>query len=137
MLFEHDQGIVSAGTTGAEKPGRRARLAAALSGTFGTVAGIAPHVLHHVGPIAGAAILTGLGGTFLFGALGFVFMIPMLLRFRRRSGNWLAPAMAFTAFFLMFMASTLWIGPAIRGALGDRASGLQSMDPAAHASHHY
>ena len=136
-MTEHDQGAAIAGTTAAEKPGRRARLGAAVSGTFGTVAGIMPHVLHHVGPIAGAAILTGAGGTLLFGVLGFVFMIPMLLRFKRRSGSWLAPVMALMAFVLMFAASALWIGPAIRDVLGGSNSGSQTMDPAEHALHHH
>ncbi len=136
MLLEHDQVVASAVPTAAEKPGRRVRVGAALSGTFGTVAGITPHVLHHVGPIAGAAILTGAGGTLLFGALGFVFMVPMLLRFKRRSGTWLAPAMALTAFGLMFTASTLWIGPAVRDAMGGSDSTSQTMDPATHESHH-
>ena len=136
MLLEHDQGAASTSPTVTERPGRRARIGAALSGTFGTVAGITPHVLHHAGPIAGAAILTGAGGTLLFGALGFVFMVPMLLRFRRRSGSWLAPAMALAAFALMFTASTLWIGPAIRDAMSGSDSTSQPMDHATHQSHH-
>jgi len=135
MLLEHDQVVASASSTGPEKPGRRARVGAALSGTFGTVAGVAPHVLHHVGPIASAAILTGAGGTLLFGALGFVFMVPMLLRFKRRSGTWLAPAMALAAFALMFTVSTLWIGPAIRDAMSDGDSASQTMDHTTHEGH--
>lgn len=63
-------------------------------------------------------------------------MIPMLLRFKRRSGTWLAPAMALAAFVVMFTASTLWIGPAIRDALNGSDSGSQTMDPAAHQLHH-
>jgi len=134
ILPEHEQGAASSGIAELEKPGRRTRLGPALSGTFGTMAGITPHVLHHLGPIAGAAILTGVGGTLFFGALGLLFMIPMLVRFKRRSGHWLAPAIALTVFILMFSASTLWIGPAIRTALG--SSGSPTMDPAAHQSHH-
>jgi len=109
-----------------------ARIGAAFSAALGAVAGAAPHVLHHIGPIAGAALLTGLGGTLLFGAIGFVLMIPMLLRLRRRFGSWAAPAVALALFGVMFMASTLWIGPAIRGGNGG-GSGGQPID---HASHH-
>jgi len=51
----------------------------------------------------------------LFGILGFVLTVPLLLRLRRRFGGWLAPAIALTFFVVMFTVSTLWIGPAIRG----------------------
>jgi hypothetical protein len=79
------------------------------------VSGIAPHVLHHVGPIAGAALLTGTGGSVLFGVVGLAVSIPFLLRLRRRSGSWRAPALALVVFAAMFTFSTLVIGPAIRG----------------------
>lgn len=94
-----------------------ARLYSGLSGAVGTVAGIVPHVLHHVGPIAGAALLTGVGGSILFGAIGFVLTVPMLLRLKRRFGSWLAPGIALAVFAAMFTISTLWIGPAIRDAI--------------------
>ena len=35
----------------------------ALSGLMAGFFGIAPHVLHHVGPLAGAALFGGLGGS--------------------------------------------------------------------------
>lgn len=50
-----------------ERRGWLARIGAAFSAAAGVVAGIAPHVLHHAGPIAGAALLAGAGGTLLFG----------------------------------------------------------------------
>ena len=62
------------------------------SGAVAAISGIAPHVLHHVGPLAGAALLAGAGGTVLFGVAGFALSIPMLLRLRRRFGTWAAPA---------------------------------------------
>ena len=46
-----------------------------------------PHVLHHVGPLAGAALLVGATGKVLFGALGFLLAVPMLRRLRRRTGS--------------------------------------------------
>jgi hypothetical protein len=110
-----------------------ARIGAALSAAVGAVAGAAPHVLHHIGPIAGAALLTGVGGTLLFGAIGFLLMAPMLLRLRRRFRSWAAPVAALALFAVMFTVSTLWIGPAIKGGNGG-GSGAQPID---HASHHH
>ena len=88
---------------------------AGVTGAVGIVSGIAPHVLHHVGPIAGAALLTGTGGSVLFGALGLAISVPFLLRLRRRFGTWRAPMVALAAFAAAFTLSTLVIGPAIRG----------------------
>ena len=114
-----------------ERRGLLARITAALSAAIGTVAGIAPHVLHHVGPIAGAALLTGAGGTVLFGAIGFLLTVPMLLRLKRRFGTWIAPGIALAIFAVMFTVSTLWIGPAIRGDAGSDNDG----QPVDHLSH--
>lgn len=103
-----------------DTPARRSlgvRLRVALAGAIGTISGIAPHVLHHVGPIAGAAVVSGLTGTLVFGAIGLLFMIPSLLRLRRRFGTWVAPGIALLVFAALFTASTLWIGPAIRERL--------------------
>lgn len=94
------------------------RLSAALSAVTGVVAGIAPHLLHHVTLIAGTALLTGAAGSVIFGVLGFVVMTPMLLRLRRHFGAWLAPGVALALFVAMFTVSTVWIGPAIRGDNG-------------------
>ena len=95
--------------------------------------GAAPHVLHHAGPLAGAALLAGAGGTALFAVIGFVLTVPMLLRLRRRFGTWAAPGVALALFAVMFTVSTLWIGPAIRGdADGATIGGL----PVDHTSHH-
>ena len=121
----------AAATGDGERRGVLARITAALSAAVGTVAGIAPHVLHHVGPIAGAALLTGAGGTALFGAIGFLLTVPMLLRLKRRFGTWIAPGIALAIFAVMFTVSTLWIGPAIRGDSGGDSSG----QPVDHLSH--
>ena len=94
------------------------RLSAAFSAVTGVVAGIAPHVLHHVTLIAGTALLTGAAGSVIFGVLGLVVMIPMLRRLRRHFGSWLAPGIALMLFAAMFTVSTVWIGPAIRGDTG-------------------
>jgi hypothetical protein len=39
---------------------------------LGAVTGVLPHVLHHIGPLAGAALLAGAGGKLLFAVAGFV-----------------------------------------------------------------
>lgn len=129
-----DTDALQAGRDGAHEGGvlrgMLARLGAAVSGVVGAVAGAAPHVLHHVGPLAGAAVITGVGGTVLFGVAGFALTIPMLLRLKRRFGTWLAPGIALALFVAMFTTSTVWIGPAIRG------DGGSDGQPADHDSHH-
>ncbi len=49
---------------------RRVRVAVASAGA--ALLGAAPHLMHLAGPLAGAALFTGLGGTVLFGALGLL-----------------------------------------------------------------
>ncbi len=117
---------------GSKRRGWLARIGAAFSAAVGVVAGVAPHVLHHAGPIAGAALLAGTGGTLLFGTIGFVLTIPMLLRLRRRFDSWAAPGVALALFAVAFAVSTLWIGPAIRGDGG----GSSAEQPFDHSSHH-
>jgi len=111
--------------------GWTARLLSAISAAIGTIAGITPHVLHHIGPLAGAALLTGTEGSFLFGALGFALTLPLLLRLKRRFGSWLAPGIALAFFAVMFTISTFWIGPAIRGE--DRGEGLAPVSDPHHS----
>jgi hypothetical protein len=67
--------------------------------------------------LAGAALLAGATGTVLFALLGLAAMLPLLVRMRRRSGGWRAPATALAVFAAMFALSTLVIGPAVRAAL--------------------
>jgi hypothetical protein len=59
----------------------------AATGVIGVLSGLAPHVLHHVGVLAGTALVAGSGGTALFGTLGLVLSVPLLLQLRRRFGN--------------------------------------------------
>ena len=99
----------------AARNGLLARAYGLASATVGAIAGITPHVLHHIGPIAGAAILTGTEGSVLFGAIGLGLTLPLLLRLKKRFNSWAAPAVALALFAIMFTLSTLWIGPAIRG----------------------
>jgi hypothetical protein len=78
---------------------------------WGTVSGVAPHVLHHVGPLAGAAILAGTGGQVLFFIIGLGVATPMLLRLYRRFGTWAAPAVAVAVFVIAYAVSSLFLGP--------------------------
>lgn len=94
----------------------RERMAALVSSAVAVILGVAPHVLHHAGPLAGAALLAGTGGTLLFGAIGLVAAIPMLLRVHRRHGGWRAPAALLALFAAMFSLSSFVIGPAISGS---------------------
>jgi len=46
-------------------PGRVRRMRMAAASVGAALLGAAPHVLHHAGPLAGAALFAGLGGTLL------------------------------------------------------------------------
>ncbi len=127
---------MSAPTTTATRlttPARLAnRLRTALLGTWAAVTGAAPHVLHHVGPLAGSALVAGAGGRMLFGAIGFVATIPTLRRLRRRTGNWRAPGLALAAFAAIYTVSALLIGPAISDATQPPAAPAESVDHHGH-----
>lgn len=91
------------------------------SAVAAAVLGVLPHVLHHAGPLAGAALLGGVGGSLVFGAAGLVLSVPFLLKVRRRTGGWRVPAMLLATFAVVFSLSSFVVGPAISG--GDEASG--------------
>ena len=115
---------------------RRSLLARAWSvvlAVWGGFIGLLPHVLHHVGPLAGAALLAGAAGTALFAAIGFVAAIPFLLRLYRRFRTWRAPAIALAVFAAMFSLSSFVIGPAISGG-DENPPGVEQ--PAGHDGHH-
>lgn len=96
-------------------PGRRRTTWTAITGVFGGIMGLAPHVLHHVGPLVGTALVAGAGGTALFGILGVAASVPMLVKLKRRFASWWAPTIALLIFAAMFALSTLVIGPWISG----------------------
>ena len=87
----------------------------AVTAAIGAIVGLAPHVLHHVGLLAGTALVAGAGGTALFGVIGLVASAPMLIRLYRRFRTWRAPAIALGVFAAMFSLSAFVIGPAISG----------------------
>ena len=83
-----------------------------ISSAGAVVLGVAPHLLHHVGLFAGA-LFAGVGGSLVFGAVGFLAAIPFLLRVHRRTGTWRMPMVLLALFAVVFSISTFVIGPAI------------------------
>jgi hypothetical protein len=81
-------------------------------------------------------LLAGAGGTVLFGLLGFVLSIPMLLRLRRRFSTWAAPAVASAIFTAVYLVSSLVVGPAITGSTATDTVPAVSPAPDDHAEHH-
>jgi hypothetical protein len=70
-------------------------------------------VLHHIGLLAGVALATGTGGTIVFGLIGLVASVPLLVRLYRRFDTWRAPAIALAAFAVMFSFSSFVVGPTL------------------------
>jgi hypothetical protein len=110
------------------------RLRHALTAAWGTFTGIAPHVLHHVGPLAGAAFLAGTGGRVLFFLIGLAATTPLLIRLYRRFQTWVAPAIAVAIFAVAYTLSSLLLGPLIAGedAEGIPASTSTTIDHHGH-----
>lgn len=100
-------------STSAEPAGRWKAIRDTTGAVIGTVLGIAPHVLHHIGLLAGAALVTGVSGNLLFYALGLLLSVPMLRRLYRRFQSLWAPTIAVAAFTGLFSISAFLIGPAI------------------------
>jgi hypothetical protein len=92
-------------------------------------------VLHHVGPLAGTALLAGAGGTILFAVAGFALSIPMLLRLRRRFGTWAAPAVASAIFGAVYLFSALVVGPALTGPRPAVEAPASTHSPSGHPHH--
>ena len=123
----------------AESTPGRGRLAAlwnAVTAAVGAVMGLVPHLLHHISFLAGAALVTGVGGNLLFGALGLLLSVPLLRRLYRRFQTWKAPAVAVAVFAVMFSLSAFVIGPAISDTDPEPAPGpTEPIDPD-HREHH-
>ena len=114
-------------------PARRslgARLLGAVVAGWAVATGVAPHVLHHVGPLAGAALLAGFGGKALFFVLGLILSVPMLRRLYRRFGTLVAP------FAAVFTFSSLVIAPRLTGADNSPTAPPGIEQPSGHESHH-
>ena len=93
----------------AASSGRIRTLWNAMVAGIAVMMGILPHVLHHIGLLAGTALIAGAGGTVLFGLIGLAASVPFLLKLYRRFGTWLAPAVALLVFSLMFAVSAFVI----------------------------
>ena len=111
------------------------RVWVSISTAMAAVLGLLPHVLHHVGPLAGAALFAGVTGSLVFGAVGFIAVVPFLRRVRRRSGNWRVPAGILAAMVVAFSLSTFVVGPAITGADDDNGNTPSNPVPG-HEEHH-
>lgn len=120
----------------AQRNPRIQRLWGALVAAWGGLIGLLPHVLHHVGPLAGAALLAGTTGRALFAVIGFVAAIPFLRRLHRRFGTWKAPAVALAIFVAMFSLSSFVIGPAISGSGDDSNRPPVEQQGGGHEAHH-
>ena len=109
----------------------------AVAAAVATVMGLAPHVLHHVGLLAGAAFVVGVGGNLLLGAAGLVLSIPLLRRLHRRFGTWKVPALAVAVFAVMFSISAFVVGPAITSPdPADEPQPTRTPSPVEHTAHH-
>ena len=99
--------------------------------------GAAPHVLHHVGPLAGAALLAGASGQALFAVLGLLATWPLLLRLRRRSGTWRRPLLVLALMAAGFALSSTVVGPALTDALSSdpQPTAPSTAEPADHTDH--
>lgn len=109
-----------------------AKLWGGVLAAWAVVTGAAPHVLHHVGPLAGAALLAGFGGQVIFFVLGLVLSLPLLRRLYRHFQSWLAPALAVLVFAAAFTFSNLVVAPQLTGE-GAPATPLEQPD---HVQHH-
>lgn len=122
---------------GASLGGVVARIRVAVSAFVAAVLGVLPHVLHHVGPLAGAALLTGVGSSLIFGLAGLVLSVPFLRKVRRRTRGWRAPVVLLATFAVIFSISSFVIGPAISGEetpAGPMRGGTE--EPLRHEQHH-
>jgi Mn2+/Fe2+ NRAMP family transporter len=138
-----DIGLASGDGVSRASSGRLRALWNAVIAGIAVVMGILPHVLHHIGLLAGTALIAGAGGTALFAVLGLAASVPFLVKLYRRFGTWLAPAVALAVFTVMFAVSAFIIGPAINGADGtapapapNPATATATATSVDHGSHH-
>lgn len=109
----------------------------AVTAGVGIVMGLLPHVLHHVGLLGGAVLVSGATGNALFALVGIMFSLPLLRRLHRRFGTWKAPTLALGVFALMFSLSAFVVGPAISGDAPDpEPVPVQTPDREDHDLHH-
>lgn len=97
-------------------PPRRPRgLWATIRAGIGAALGILPHLMHHVGLLAGTALLTGALGNGILYIVGLLMSIPLLRRLRTKFQTGWAPAIGVAVFTALFSLSAFVLGPAISG----------------------
>lgn len=112
---------------------------ATIRAGIGAALGVVPHVAHHVGLVAGAAVLTGALGNAALYLIGLVLTVPLLRRLRARYRSAWAPALAVSLFTGLFALSALVVGPAISRTQDQVQRPGQSpavMTTDEHAAHH-
>ena len=110
---------------------------ASIRAGLGALLGLVPHVMHHIGLLAGAALLTGALGNSVLYMVGLVFSIPLLRRLRRRFNTWRAPALGVAVFTALFALSAFVVGPALSGSNApETRTGTSAPVPAEHDGHH-
>ena len=99
--------------------------------TLRAVLGLAPQVLHHLGLIAGAALVTGAGGK-------RSLLRDWARRLHRRFDSWWAPGLAIGVFAAVFSLSAFVLGPAISGQADQASTPSPSSTPTLdeHIGHH-
>jgi len=134
-----DQSPSRGSLEGTHSPSRWRTIWASVRAAAGALLGLVPHVMHHIGILAGAALLTGVFGNSLLYAVGLLLSIPLLNRLRKRFGTWKAPAVGVAVFTATFLLSALVVGPAINRSSTPPAP-QTSLPPAIatadHAAHH-
>ncbi|KYH45569.1 hypothetical protein AZH51_15880 [Branchiibius sp. NY16-3462-2] len=102
---------------------------------MGVALGLLPHLVHHIGLLAGVALLTGTAGNLLLYVVGLVLSIPLLRRLHRRFHTRWAPTLGVLAFSVMFALSAFVVGPALTA--GDTPLPAPTVTiPPDHNSHH-
>ena len=109
---------------------------------IGALMGLAPHVMHHIGFLTGAAILTGFFGNAVLYVAGLLLSIPLLRRLHRRFGSLTAPAVGVAVFTGLFALSAFVIGPLFNPAASTEpgapppAASASATSSEEHAGHH-
>lgn len=112
---------------------------AGIRAGVGALLGLVPHVLHHVGLLAGAAVVSGVAGNAVLYVVGVLFSVPLLNRLRHRWGTWKAPAIGLIVFSALFAFSALVVGPLFNPAPAEQPQTAQASASAAtdqHEGHH-
>lgn len=123
-------------------PDRGKGVWATVRAGIGAALGVLPHLMHHIGFLAGAAVLTGALGNGVLYVVGLLMSIPMLRRLRARFRTRWAPAIGVAVFTALFSLSAFVIGPAIGGgaeeppATTPTPAPVVTTTPVDHEEHH-